>query len=115
MNLTKAEIAYLRRFEFETWFNIQGPGSVREECATLAGDPGRFRYLSDLADLATPFIQYDVLRDVQFETDPTGLEDRYPKVPFAWESLDALHRRVLELDPLSQPRERGGVAAAAPA
>ena len=112
MNLTEAEIAYLRRFEFETWFNIHGPGSVREECAALASDPGRFSYLSDLADLATPSIQYDVLGDVQFETDPTGLEVRYPRVPFPWESLEALHRRVLELDPLSQPRQRGTAAAA---
>jgi hypothetical protein len=112
MNLTEAEIAYLRRFEFETWFNINGPGSVREECATLAGDPKRFSYLGDLADLATPSIQYQVIGDVQFETDPAKLEGKYPKVPFPWESLEALHQRVLELDPLSQPRERGTAATA---
>lgn len=107
MNLTEAETAYLRRFEFEIWFNIHGPGSVREECAALAGDSGRFSYLSDLADLATPSIQYNVLGDVQFETDPGGLEAQYPRVAFPWESLEALHQRVLELDPLSRPREWG--------
>ena len=106
MNLTEAEIAYLRRFEFETWFNINGPDSVRAECAALAGNPHRFSYLSDLADLATPFIQFQVLGDVQFETDPGKFMDNYPKVAFPWKSLEALHSRVLELDPLSQPRER---------
>ena len=39
--------------------------------------------------------------------DYTKLLDKYPKVPFPWESLEALHQRVLELDPLSQPREQG--------
>jgi hypothetical protein len=112
MNLTEAEIAYLRRFEFETWFNIRGPGSVREECAALAANPEQFSYLSDMAELATPSIQYQVLEDVQFEDDYTKIVDKYPKVPFPWESLEALHGRVLELDPLSQPRERGSATAA---
>jgi hypothetical protein len=111
MNLTEAENAYPRRFEFETWFNINGPGSVREECAALSGDPKRFSYLSDMAVLATPSIQYQVIGDVQFETDPAELEGKYPKVPFPWEALEALHLRVLELDPPSQPRERGAAAA----
>jgi hypothetical protein len=117
MNLTEAEIAYLRRFEFESWFNLFGPGTVHDECRELAtnevrrkeGEPAAIRtgYLSDMAMLATPSIQYQVLGEVQFETDPTKFEDKYPKVPFPWESLDALHQRVLELDPLSQPREQG--------
>jgi hypothetical protein len=107
MNLTEAEIAYLRRFEFETWFNLHGPGTVRAECHAMAPHLERASYLSDMAELATPSVQYQVIRDVQFETDYTRLIDKYPKMPFPWESLEALHQRVLELDPLSQPREQG--------
>jgi hypothetical protein len=112
MNLTEAEIAYLKRFEFETWFNLHGPGTVYAECHAMAPHLERASYLSDMADLATPSVQYQVIDDVQFETDWTKLVDKYPKVPFPWESLEALHQRVLELDPLSQPRERGTAAAA---
>jgi hypothetical protein len=107
MNLTEAEIAYIKRFEFETWYNIDGPGSVRAECRAMVPRPERISYVGDLADLATPSLQYQVLRDVQFESDHTKLEHRYPKVPFPWASLDALHQRVLELDPLSLPHDRG--------
>jgi hypothetical protein len=115
MNLTEAEVAYLRRFEFETWFNLHGPGSVFAEChAKAASVTAPASYLRDLADLATPAVQYQVIADVQFETEWIKLADRYPTVPFPWDSLEDLHRRVLELDPLSQPRERG-TAAAAPA
>jgi hypothetical protein len=112
MNLTEAEIAYLKRFEFETWFNLRGPGTVYAECHALAPHLERASYLSDMADLATPSIQYQVIGDVQFEMDPAKFEGKYPKVPFPWESLEALHRRVLELDPLSQPREVGTAEAA---
>jgi hypothetical protein len=112
MDLTEAEIAYLKRFEFETWFNLHGPGTVYAECHAMAPHLERASYLSDMADLATPSVQYQVIADVQFETDWTKLADKYSKVPFPWESLEALHRRVLELDPLSQPRERGTAAAA---
>jgi hypothetical protein len=107
MNLSEAEIAYLKRFEFETWYRIDGPGSVRDECRAMVPHLERASYLGDMADLATPSIQYQVLRDVQFEPDHTKLEAKYPKVPFPWESLEALHRRVLELDPLKQPHDRG--------
>jgi hypothetical protein len=107
MNLTEAEIAYLKRFEFETWYRLDGPDSVRAECRAIAPDLKKASYLADMAELATPSIQYQVLRDVQFEDDYTKLLDRYPKVPFPWESLEALHQRVVELDPLSQPREQG--------
>jgi hypothetical protein len=112
MNLTEAEIAYLKRFEFETWFNMYGPGTVHAECQAMASAGVRASHLGDMADLATPVIQYQVMRDVQFETDPTPFLDRYPKTPFPWESLEALHQRVIELDPLSQPHERGTAAAA---
>jgi hypothetical protein len=58
MNLTEAEIAYLRRFEFETWFNLHGPGTVFAECHAMAPHLERASYLSDMAELATPSIQY---------------------------------------------------------
>ncbi len=106
MNLTEAEAVYLRRFEFETWFNLDGPDSVYAECHAMAPHLTRASYLGDMALLATPSIQYEVLGDVQFETDYTKLVHKYPKTPFPWESLEALHQRVLELDPLSQPRDR---------
>ena len=108
MNLTDAEIAYLKRFEFETWYRLDGePVSIFAECRAMAPHLKRASYLGDMADLATPSIQYQVLRDVQFEPDYTKLIDKYPKVPFPWESLEALHRRVLELEPLKQPKDRG--------
>jgi hypothetical protein len=107
MNLTEAEVAYLRRFEFETWYRLDGPDSVRAECRAMAPDLKRASYLGDMADLATPCVQYQVLRDVQFEPNYTRLEHKYPKVPFPWESLETLHQRVLELDPLHQPKDRG--------
>jgi hypothetical protein len=107
MNLTEAEIAYLKRFTLETWFNMYGPGTVYAECHAMAPHLERASYLSDMADLATPSIQYQVMRDVQFETDPSPYLDKYPKVPFPWGSLEALHQRVLELEPLKQPKERG--------
>jgi hypothetical protein len=107
MNLTEAEIAYLKRFEFETWYRLDGPDSVRAECRAMAPDLTKAGYLADMADLATPSIQYQVLRDVQFEDDYTKLEAQYLKVPFPWESLEALHQRVLELQPLKQPKDRG--------
>jgi hypothetical protein len=115
MNLTAAEVAYLMRFEFETWFNLDGPGSVYAECQDRAANESPSTpasYLRDLADLATPSVQYQVIADVQFETDYTKLIHKYPRVPFPWESLAALHQRVLELDPLAQPRERGPAASA---
>jgi hypothetical protein len=107
MNLTEAEIAYIKRFEFETWYNLDGPDGVRAECRAMVSQPQRTSYLSDLADLATPSLQYQVIRDVQFESDHTKLERKYPKGPFPWASLEALHQRVLELDPLSLPHDRG--------
>jgi hypothetical protein len=104
MNLTEAEIAYLKRFEFETWYRLDGaPGSIFAECRAMAPHRARADYLGDMADLATPSIQYQVLRDVQFEPDHSKLEHKYPRVPFPWVSLEALHQRVLELDPLSLP------------
>jgi hypothetical protein len=109
MNLTEAETTYLNRFEFETWYRLDNrPDSVLAECRAMAPHLERASYLSDMAELATPSIQYQVLRDVQFEDDYTKFLDEYPKVPFPWVSLEALHQRVLELDPLSQPRELGG-------
>ncbi len=79
------------RFEFETWYNLHGPGSIFAECRAMAPHRERADYLGDMADLATPSLQYQVLRDVQFEPDHTKLEHKYPRVPFPWESLEALH------------------------
>jgi len=108
MNLTEAEIAYLKRFEFETWYRLDNkPDSVFAECRAMAPQLERASYLGDLADLATPSLEFQVLRDVQFEDDYTKQLDKYPKVTFPWESLEALRRRVLELEPLKQPIDRG--------
>jgi hypothetical protein len=90
MRLTDAETAYLRRFCFEVWYRLDGPGSTVDECKG---------HYYDLADLATPTIQREVGEDIQFEPDYTQKEADYPKVPFPWESLEALHLRALEIQP----------------
>ena len=90
MKLTDAEAAYLRRFCFEVWYGLDGPGSTIDECKG---------HYYDLADLATPTIQREVGEDIQLESDYTRKEANYPRVPFPWESPEALHRRALDVQP----------------
>ena len=83
MILNDVEAAYIRRFCYEVWHRLEGPGTIRERCSG---------HYWDLADLATVSgIQHEVIRAAE-EAD--NQEESPPEVPFPWASLDALRSRA---------------------
>jgi hypothetical protein len=82
LDLTPAEVAYLRRFCYEVATNQFGPGSIFDHCRD---------HCRDLEILATETeIQYDILEEVRAGQEPP------PETPFPWDSYEDLHRRAEE-------------------
>jgi len=92
MNLTPDEILYLRRFVFETLYQLNGPLNA-PDC------PNNYY---DLVYLTIPSIEHEVMSDVSdnaysLSPDPTLYESRYPKVLFPWKTITDLHARARQL------------------
>jgi hypothetical protein len=86
MTLNDAEAAFIRRFCYEIWHQLEGPDTIRERCSG---------YYWDLADLATiSGIQREVIRAAE---EAENREVPPPEVPFPWASLDELRDRAESL------------------
>jgi hypothetical protein len=84
-NLSSAEIAYVRRFCYETATNYKnfGPGSIFDHCREHSRD------LESLA-IATG-IQFDVLEEIENGREAPSLVD------FPWSSFDHLAERAQQV------------------
>jgi hypothetical protein len=84
MTLTGQEAAYIRRYCYETYHNLFGPGTVFRQCLEHCQD---LDYLAAATD-----IQGDVIRGIEAQEPPP------PPTDFPWPTFADLHRRRLAME-----------------